>query len=102
MGFNKIKRTLNNYISKLNTTDNALKVVRSDSSHSLFNKNQMKDLNLWILHVHQNNIPISRRSIQSKINESFNIQTTERTCGNILKRLDKSKKVCQTKKSGYK
>lgn len=99
-GYDKGFSTLKRHIKRLEADGYALQPVKNVGRKLALNPSQFTDLETWIFDQNYKNEPIKRKSVQTFIKRTWDIQVSVRTCGNYLETLKMSKKTCQVKTPG--
>ena len=102
MGYDKGFSTLRRHIQRVKSSGFALQAVTRNKKPFALNPLQMDELQKWLLDKSSKNEPFSCKDLQKHIKLLWDIDVTSRTCGNYLKRLDFTKKTCQTRTPGFK
>jgi transposase len=101
-GYGKTRMTLHNQIKRLKATDDGEHVCKSVGRKQILNEEEMDKVHMWILDKNENHIPIERKDVKKYIHNTFGLEVTDRTAGNIVHRLELSRKTCQMKTAGFK
>src|SRR5690349_8012357 len=92
MGYNKTNRTMDCHVASVRSTGYALSPVKKDCRHSSLKIDQMSKVHDWILAQNTKNSPIGYSDVQKSFNDKFTISVCRRTAGNILRRLEHTRR----------
>ena len=100
-GYTRSTKTLYRHIKQMKKTGHAILPFRRVSSQPLLNDVQVQELRVWILSQNDIHRPVQRKHVRDWIQGTYGIQADVRTCGKILAKLGMSRKVCQSRTSGF-
>lgn len=100
-GYTRTHRQLNRQIENFRTTGSPFSRVNSAGRKTLLDDAQMEEIRDWIEYKNDVMEPVERKDVQQFIKDTWDIECNTSTAGNILKRLNMTKRVMMTKKSGH-
>jgi len=101
-GYSKTQRALNLQIEQVRTLEEEIPPSKKLGLVPKLNDAQMDQICEWVYDKNDQNDDFGRLKVKQYIQDTWGIQLTERTAGNIMNRLGFTLKTCQVKTGGQK